>query len=161
MSRFVAVAAAIALVLSGVIVGALATFLILERPERRPMMGRPQPPPPSPRPGPFTRDMELRLGLSEDQLKQIHAILRESREQADDMRRELRPRLESHLDATRKRIAAVLNSDQRKKFEDMVSEDRTRADRFFLDGPPPPPPGGPLPPFGGPPPPDGDGPPLR
>jgi len=145
MSRFVAVAAAIALVLSGIVVGGLATYLILERPERHERMWRPQPPPP-PRPGPFTREMESRLGLSADQQKQIHAILEESREQAEAIRRELRPRLESHLDATRKRIAETLTPEQRTKFEAMVSEDRARADRFFLDGPPPPPFGGPPPP---------------
>ena len=150
MSRFVAVAAAIALVVSGVIVGALGAYLILDRPERHDRMWRPQPPPPPP-PGPFTREMESRLGLSDDQLKAIHTILRESREQSDEIRRELRPRLEAHLDATRKRISETLTPEQRTTFEAMVAEDRARADRFFLDGPPPGPPGGP-PPFGGPPP---------
>jgi len=158
MSRFVAVAAAIALVVSGIIVGALGTFLILERPGRGERMWRPQPPPPPrPGPGPFTREMESRLNLSPDQKKQFHAILEANREQADAIRRELRPRLETHLDATRKQIAAVLTPEQRTSFEAMVSEDRARADRFFLDGPPPPPFGGPPPPFGGPPPPPPDG----
>ena len=164
MSRFVAVAAALALVVSGILVGALGTFLILEGPGRRDAMWRPHPPPPPPG-GPFTREMESRLGLSEDQMKQIHAILRESRDQAEAIRRELRPRLEAHLDATRKRIAETLTPEQRTKFEAMVSEDKSRADRFFLDGPPPGGPpsfGGPPPPFGGPPPPGpDDGHPLR
>ena len=146
MSRFVAVAAAITLVMSGIVVGALGTYLFLERGERAPRMWGPPPPHPPPHPpGPFTREMESRLALSEDQLTQIHEILRESREQADGIRRELRPRLEAHLDATRKRIAETLTPEQRTKFEAMVSEDRTRADRFFLDGPPPPPFGGPPP----------------
>jgi hypothetical protein len=149
MSRFVAVAAAIALVVSGVIVGALGAFLILDRPDRHDRMWRPHPPPPPP--GPFTREMEFRLDLSDDQLKAIHAILRESREQSETIRRELRPRLEAHLEATRTRIAGTLTPEQRTRFEAMVAEDRARADRFFLDGPPPGPPGGP-PPFGGPPP---------
>jgi hypothetical protein len=159
MSRFVAVAAAIALVMSGIVVGALGTYLVLQRPGHGPMMSPPHPLPP---PGPFTREMESRLGLSEDQLTRIRAILRESREQADAIRRELRPRLDAHLEATRKRIAEVLTPEQRTKFEALVSEDRTRADRFFLDGPPPPPFGGPPPPFGAPPPPPpGDAPPPR
>jgi ElaB/YqjD/DUF883 family membrane-anchored ribosome-binding protein len=144
MNRFVAIAAAIALVMSGIVVGALGSYLILERGERGPRMWGP-PPPPHP-PGPFTREMESRLALSEDQLKRIHEILRGSREQADEMRRELRLRLEAHLDATRRRIAETLTPEQRAKFEAMVSEDRKRADRFFLDGPPPPPFGGPPPP---------------
>ena len=147
MNRFVAIAAAIALVMSGIVVGALGSYLILERGERGPRMWGPPPPHPPPHPpAPFTREMESRLGLSEDQLKRIHDILRESREQADGIRRELRPRLEAHLDATRKRIAETLTPEQRTKFEAMVSEDKTRADRFFLDGPPPPPFGGPPPP---------------
>ena len=76
MSRFVAVAAAISLVISGIVVGALATYLILESPARhegRPGMWRPPAPPP-PHPPPFTREMESRLGLSDDQKKTIHAI---------------------------------------------------------------------------------------
>jgi hypothetical protein len=150
MSRFVAVAAAIALVLSGIIVGALGTFLLLHRPDR-PGMRPPGPPPPHA--GPFTRQMEDRLKLSDEQMKRIHAILEESREQADSIRRELRPKLEAQLEATRKRIAETLDADQRAAFEAMVREDKSRADRFFLDGPPPGHPGGPPPPFGGPPPP--------
>ncbi|HJQ98971.1 MAG TPA: hypothetical protein VJ826_11710 [Candidatus Polarisedimenticolaceae bacterium] len=149
MSRFVAVGVAIALVLCGVIVGALGTYLILEgRGHREARWGPPPPPhPPGPPPGPFTREMEDRLGLSREQLDKIHAILDASRDKADAIRRELRPRLEAHLEETRTEIAGVLDPEQRKRFEAMVEENKARADRFFLDGPPPPPP------FGGPPPP--------
>jgi Spy/CpxP family protein refolding chaperone len=149
VSRFVAVGVAIALVLCGVIVGALGTYLILEgRGHREERWGPPPSPhPPGPLPGPFTREMEDRLGLSRDQLDKIHAILDDSRDKADAMRRELRPRLEAHLEETRTKIAGVLDPEQRKKFEAMVEENKARADRFMLDGPPPPPP------FGGPPPP--------
>lgn len=139
MNRFVAIAAAIALVVSGVVIGALGTYLALAPPrwhdERRP------PPPPPPRgpqgpPPPFTGEMESRLDLSEDQRTQIRDILRKSREASDAIRRELRPRLESELDATRARIAAVLTPEQRTKFEELVREDKRRAERFFLEGPP-------------------------
>lgn len=157
MSRFVAVAAALALVISGVLVGALGTYLILERPGRRETTWPHGPPGPPPRPGPFSRELELRLELTEPQMKQFHDIVRESREQADAIRRELRPRLDAHLAATRKRIADMLTPAQRAKLEAIMEEDRMRSDRFFIDGPPPPPPGGP-PPFGGPPPPPPDGP---
>ena len=158
MSRFVAVAAALALVISGVLVGALGTYLILDRPGRREMMWSPGPPGFPPRPGPFSRELELRLELTEQQQKQFHDIVRESREQADAIRRELRPRLDAHLAATRKRIAEILTPAQRAKLEEIMDEDKIRSDRFFIDGPPPPPPGGPPPPFGGPPPPPPDGP---
>lgn len=153
MSRFVAVAAALALVISGVLVGALGTYLILDRPGRRPMMWPKGPPGPPQRPGPFSRELELRLELTEQQMRQFHDIVRESREQADAIRRELRPRLDAHLAATRKRIEEILTPAQRAKLETIMDEDRARSDRFFIDGPPPPPPGGPPPPFGGPPPP--------
>jgi Spy/CpxP family protein refolding chaperone len=96
--------------------------------------------------------MESRLDLRDDQRKQIQDILRQGRDESDAIRRELRPRLESQLETTRKRIAAVLTDEQRAKFEQLVSEDRRRAERFFLEGPPPPP-------FGGPPPENGGGPP--
>ena len=132
MSRFVAIAAALALVISGIAIGALGTFLVLERP-RGPQAGPPHPPIPLP----FTREIEVRLGLSEDQKARIHAILRESRDEADAIRRELRPRLEGHLEATRERIGAVLTPEQRAKFEELVREDRRRAERFLLEGPPP------------------------
>jgi len=150
MSRFVALAAAIALVVSGVMIGALGTFLVLGRPGWHEPLRPPRPPFPPP-PGPFTREMESRLDLSDDQSEKIRAILRESREQSEAIRRELRPRLESQLAATRTRIAALLTPEQRTKFEQLVKEDQRRAERFFIDGPPPPP-GGP-PPWDGPPPP--------
>jgi hypothetical protein len=153
MSRFVAIAAAVALVVSGVVIGALGTFLALQRPGWHDAMRPPRPPPPPPR-GPFTREMEERLDLSDEQMKGVQAILRESREESEAIRRELRPRLESQLDKTRARIAALLNPEQRAKFEQLVQEDRRRAERFFIEGPPPPPRDGPPPPpWDGPPPP--------
>lgn len=151
MSRFVAVAAALALVISGVLVGALGTYLILERPGRREMAWPPGPPGFPPHPRPFSRELELRLEMTEPQMRQFHDIVRESREQAEAIRRELRPRLDAHLAETRKRIAGMLTPAQLAKLEAIMDEDPRRADRFLLDGPPPPPPGGP-PPFGGPPP---------
>jgi len=135
MSRFVAIAAAVALVVSGVVIGVLGTFLVRGRPPLRQAQHQPAPPPPE---GPFTREMETRLGLSADQRKQIQVILRESRDESDAIRRELRPRLEAQLAATRSRIAALLTPEQRGKFEQLVREDQRRADRFFLEGPPPP-----------------------
>jgi Spy/CpxP family protein refolding chaperone len=136
MSRFTAVAAALALVVSGIAIGALATFIVLQRPG-----GPGAPPPPGPPPPPFTRDMESQLDLSEQQWTQIQAILAESRRESDAIRHELRPRLERNLEETRARIGALLTPEQRVKFEALVREDRRRAERFFLEGPPTPPPG--------------------
>lgn len=153
MSRFVAIAAAIALVVSGIVIGVLGTFLVLQRPGfQAPFLPpRPQPHRPPPQPGPFTREMEFRLDLSEDQMKQIQVILRESRDASEDIRRELRPRLEAQLEQSRARIAALLTPEQRTKFEHMVKEDRRRIERSFIEGPPPPR-DGPPPQWDGPPP---------
>ena len=102
MSRFVAIAAAISLVVCGAVIGGLGTYLVLDRPGRHD--GFRPPPPPRP-PAPFTREMESRLDLSEDQREKIHEILTKSRDEADAIRRELRPRLEAELAATRASIA--------------------------------------------------------
>jgi Spy/CpxP family protein refolding chaperone len=134
MSRFTAMAAALALVAAGIAIGALATFIVLQRPG-----GPGAPPAPPPPPPPFTREMESQLDLSEHQWTQIQAILGESRQESDAIRRELRPRLEKSLEETRARIGALLTPEQRMRFEELVREDRRRAERFFLEGPPPPP----------------------
>ena len=146
MSRFVAIAAALSLLVCGIVIGALGTFVVLQRPH--PLDGMrppPQQPPPAQQP-PFTREMEERLNLSEDQRQKIQAILRESREESEAIRRELRPRLERNLKATQDRIGEILTPEQHKTFDDLVRQDARRAQRYFLEGPPPPP---------GPPPDDG------
>ena len=148
MSRFVAIAAALSLLVCGIVIGALGTFVMLQRPH--PLDGMrppPQQPPPAQQP-PFTREMEERLNLSEDQRQKIQAILRESREESEAIRRDLRPRLEKNLKATQDRIGALLSPEQHATFDELVREDARRAQRFFLEGPPPPPGGrrGPGPP---------------
>ncbi len=155
MSRFVAVAAALSLLVCGIVIGALGTFVVLQRPHPLDGMRPPPQQPPPPQPPPFTREMEERLDLSDDQRQQIQAILRDSREESEAIRRDLRPRLEKNLKATQDRIGAVLTPEQHKTFDELVRQDARRAQRFFLDGPPPPPGGrrGPGPP--GPPPDDG------
>ena len=137
MSRFVALAAALSLLVCGIVIGALGTFVVLQRPH--PLDGMRPPPqhPPPPQPPPFTREMEERLDLSDDQRQQIQAILRDSREESEAIRRELRPRLEKNLKATQDRIGAVLTPEQHKTFDELVRQDARRAQRFFLDGPPP------------------------
>ena len=137
MSRFVAIAAALALLVSGIAIGALGTLLVIGRPRE------PQGPPPPP-PGPFTRELESQLQLSDSQRTQIQAILGESRQEAEAIRRELRPRVEKNLEATQNRIGALLSPEQHAKFDELVRENERRAQRFFLEGPPPPP-GGPGP----------------
>jgi Spy/CpxP family protein refolding chaperone len=159
MSRFVALAAALSLLMCGVVIGSLATFVVLQRPHPAGAMPPPafrnEPLPPPPHQPAFTREMEERLDLSDEQWQKLQVILRDSRDESEAIRRELRPRLEKSLKATQDRIAEILTPEQRKTFEDLVKQDARRARRFLLDGPPPPPgrPRGPRPP--GPPPFDG------
>ncbi len=144
MSRFVAAAAAIALVVCGMVIGGAATYLIVARTPVRPGAGPPPPPPGRPQRGgplPFTREMEERLNLTPEQQKKIDDILEKGHEDSEAIRRELRPRLEAHLEKTRASIAEVLTPEQRTEFEKLVQEDKRRADRFLIDGPPPGPPG--------------------
>ncbi len=131
MTRFTSVAAALALVLSGMAVGSLATFLLMSRPRR-------DGPPPPPPPPPFSRALEDRLGLTEEQRRKVETILEEGRREGEAIRREVRPRLEQQIDAVRGRIEAVLDPEQREKFREMVREDRRRAERFLIEGARPP-----------------------
>ena len=148
MSRFVAIAAALSLLVCGIVIGALGTFVVLQRPHPLDGMRPPPQQPPPPQPPPFTREMEERLNLSEDQRQKIQTILRESREDSEAIRRELRPRLERNLKATQDRIGEILTPEQHKTFDELVRQNARRAQRFFLEGPPPPPGGrrGPGPP---------------
>lgn len=138
MSRFTAFAAALALLASGIAIGALGTFLLLERPRPPgPMLG---PPPPD---RAFMDELEQRLALTPEQRDAIERILREGRREGEEIRHELRPRLERQIDATRERIDALLTPEQRDRFAALRREQRRRIDRFLLDGPPPPGPPGP------------------
>ena len=149
MSRFVALAAAIALVLSGMMIGAFGTYLLMHRegPDgyAPPPMGPPPPRPMGPPGLPFTREMDMRLDLTREQRDKIEDILLDGRKEAEALRRELRPKLEAHLDSVRKRIADVLTPEQRKTFEQLVKDDKRRADRMILE-----PQGGPMGPPGPP-----------
>ena len=127
MSRFVALAAALSLLVCGIVIGALGTFVVLQRPHPLDGMRPPPQQPPPPQPPPFTREMEERLDLSDDQRQQIQAILRDSREESEAIRRELRPRLEKNLKATQDRIGAVLTPEQHKTFDELVRQEIGRA----------------------------------
>jgi Spy/CpxP family protein refolding chaperone len=82
--------------------------------------------------------MEERLDLTDEQWEKVQAILKESRDESEAIRQELRPRLEKSLKSTQERIGALLTPAQRKIFDALVKEDARRARRFFLEGPPPP-----------------------
>ena len=78
--------------------------------------------------------MDNKLDLSEEQKREIGAILEETNEKYIEIRRDLQPRIkeyEPRFDAVRQqsrdRIRAVLKPDQLPKYEEMVQEsDRRR-----------------------------------
>lgn len=148
MSRGWALVSVFALFLAGISIGALGMHLYQERSERDergPFAG----------PGrPFARRLEMRLDLTQEQRDKIATIRRESWRESESLRRELRPRIEKQMEATRERVLAVLTPAQRERLEKLLRDDPRAFHRFFLGegerprggGPGPPPPGGPPPP---------------
>jgi hypothetical protein len=58
------------------------------------------------------------LGLDQAQREQMHKIGEETRREFQDLRKETQPRFEAIQEASRGKIRAVLNEDQRKKYDD-------------------------------------------
>ena len=58
------------------------------------------------------------LDLNQEQREQMHKIGEETIRQFRDLRKETQPRYESIQEASRAKIRAVLNDDQRKKYDD-------------------------------------------
>jgi Spy/CpxP family protein refolding chaperone len=63
-----------------------------------------------------------RLQLTEDQERQLNKILEESRQQIDGGRRELESKLQEIRTKTNERIATILNDEQKKKFQQLLTE---------------------------------------
>jgi len=169
MRRPVALLSIACVFLVGILAGALATHLLyvrsFPRPGERPRLERPGLPG-GPGVGPrFLERLELQLGLTPQQRREIDEILRKSRTESDKIHDEMLPRVRAQLEGTRQRILEVLTPEQREEFERLRKEHRGRAERFFLGGEMRPHrrgpgrrgPRGPLPPPG--PPPPGDEPP--
>jgi len=160
MSRAWALVSILALFLAGVSIGALGMHLYQERSERGPQAPFPGPP------RAFMRQLESRLELTPEQRRKIAAIRRESWRESESLRRELRPRIQEHMEATREKVLAVLTPEQRERLERLLRDDPRALHRFFLgEGerrpgghPGPSRPGGPPPrgPAEGPPPPGPD-----
>jgi len=128
MTRGSALLSVAALFFSGVAIGALGVFLYIDdRPGQRVRGERPGPPPRF-----AMQTMAEALDLTPEQREQIQAIHRESRRTAEEIRHEMRPRLEDHIEQTRERMIAVLTPEQQERFEEMRDRFGARMDRFFL-----------------------------
>ena len=58
------------------------------------------------------------LGLDQAQREKMHKIGEETRREFQDLRKETQPRFEAIQESSRDKIRAVLNDDQRKKYDD-------------------------------------------
>ncbi|MEE8138889.1 MAG: hypothetical protein V3R89_06870 [Thermoanaerobaculia bacterium] len=129
MKRAGAVAAVLALFLLGVAAGVLATHLFYARQLRDP--GGP----------PFLASrffgelLARRLDLTPEQEQEIQVILRRTRWEAAQLRRDLRPQVRDLMDEATREIEQVLTPEQREAFARMRERQRRRSEQFLL-GPP-------------------------
>src|SRR5882724_9057104 len=131
MNRWVAIAAVAALFVSGISIGGLTVALVFHHGAasgagQGMMIRTPMPPPEV-----LIDHLDKQIGLDPDQRRRIEAILDESERRSDEIRREIRPRLEAQILETHRRIADVLTPEQRRKFEELTREMFRRSDHFF------------------------------
>lgn len=154
MNRFAALISVIGVLIIGVLIGVLGTYLYfideIRRPDAEPRF----------RPDAFVERLTEELDLTREQLDTIRAIGRKTRERADALHRDMLPRVRAHMEDARTEMEALLTAEQRAKFEKMHQTERRRIEQFLLGsggrnqrgrprgGPPPrhrpgaPPPGG-------------------
>jgi len=66
------------------------------------------------------------VGLNEDQREEVHKIAEDARRQIRELRAETQPRLHAIQEKSRTTIRALLNDDQRKKYDDFISRKDAR-----------------------------------
>jgi len=140
MNRPGALGSVLALFFSGVAIGAFGVHIFEER---YPRMG----PPDGPRRGRGALDvLEVELDLTSEQRRSIEDIADENHRLVEQIRREIRPRIDQQVDETERKLVALLTPEQREKFDRLLKEERVRPIGLFLGPPPlPPPRGGPGP----------------
>lgn len=89
-----------------------------------------QPQPPSPNRGfsteGFLSHMRKEYDLDDEQSEKLTAILKENRERLDVINKEFRPRFGESIETMNRQISAILDPDQRSKFEKKQEEMRAR-----------------------------------
>ncbi len=132
LNKGMAILVAAALFASGLAIGALGVHLFYAQK----IAGGGGPPMPV---GPmFERWLVRSLDLSEQQRVEVRAILKEGRSEAQELRREMGPRLERMNRQTVAAISEILTPEQRKKMDEQMVRWERRQRRFRPgDGPPP------------------------
>ena len=126
-----AILVAAALFASGLAVGALGVHLFYSAR----IVGAGGPPLPV---GPmFERWLLRELDLSESQRHEVREILERSRAEADELRREMGPRLQAMNRRTTEAVYDVLTPAQRDKLDELMARQERRHGGFGGDGPPP------------------------
>ncbi len=136
MRRGPALAALAGLFALGVVSGGLGAHLYYARALARP-------PGPPPFLGRFAAPpLERHLDLTAEQRRAVRRILDESRREAEDLRRDLAPRLRDVMERSQERIREQLTPEQRERFDELRRRHYRRSERFFgrPEGRRPPPP---------------------
>lgn len=131
MTRLGAFAAVVGLCAVCLASGFLGAYLYVSRSERADVRPRVE----GPRAVRPLDHYARRLDLDEAQVREIHAILEDSRRRGDALRDSLRPQVEALMDETRERIRGVLDDDQRARLESMRQRDRERFERLLFERP--------------------------
>ena len=131
LNKGLAILVAAALLASGLAIGALGVHLFYSQR----IAGGGGPPMPV---GPmFEPWLFRRLDLSEAQRVEVRAILEGSRAEAEELRREVGPRLERMNRQTAAEISAILTPEQREEMDEQMARRERRRRRFEpSDGPP-------------------------
>ena len=125
MNRLLAVVTVVSLFVAGIAIGALGMHIYQDRHLRHPDE------PPGPGRGFVARRLHRLLDLSAEQMRQIETILQNSHEQAIELRNDLHPRVTGIMDRAHEKIADVLNPEQREEFQQLLHDNRRRAEQFF------------------------------
>ena len=130
MNKGLAILVAAALLASGLMIGALGVHLFYAQ---RIARGGGPPMPVGPM---FEPWLVRRLDLSETQRVEVRTILERSRAEAEELRREVGPRLERMNRQTAAAISEVLTPEQREKMDEQMARWKQRRHRFGPgDGP--------------------------
>ena len=76
------------------------------------------------------RRLDSELSLRPEQRQKVEAILGETREEFDRLRREIRPQFQAIMNRSRDRIKAELDAGQQAKFDTLVKEWEQRRERW-------------------------------
>lgn len=77
----------------------------------------------------IVKRLAKKLDLDNRQLEQVRTIVQETHTGIQQVRKQARPQVEALLEQGQKRISALLNPDQQKKFDKMIAERKARRQR--------------------------------